>query len=351
LAIFDLNSDGVHQKASNINILAIESSCDDTAASVIVNDKIRSNIVSSQAGHQPFGGVVPELASRNHQQNIVPVVDAALKKAQLTTGDLSAIAFTQGPGLMGSLLVGYSFAKSTALAMNVPLIAVNHLQAHVFAHFIEPPYPKFPFLCLLVSGGHTQLIVVQEDFSMEVIGHSIDDAAGEAFDKTAKLLGLGYPGGPVLDKLARKGNPDAFVFSKAKVDGYNYSFSGLKTSVLYFLRNEIEKNPNFIAQHLNDLCASVQKNIVSYLMEKLTKAAENLGISHIGIAGGVSANSLLREVLQKEGMKRGWETFIPAFEYCTDNAAMIARAAQHLYNRKIFATKESVPFAKYKIDS
>lgn len=341
----------MEHKPSNINILAIESSCDDTAAAVIVNDHIRSNIVSSQAGHHQFGGVVPELASRNHQQNMVPVVHAALQEAQLNATDLSAIAFTQGPGLMGSLLVGYSFAKSIALAMNIPLIAVNHLQAHVFAHFIEKPYPKFPFLCLLVSGGHTQLIVVQENFSMQVIGHSIDDAAGEAFDKTAKLLGLGYPGGPVLDRLAKKGNPDAFVFSKARVEGYDYSFSGLKTSILYFLRSEVEKNPDFIAQHLNDLCASVQKNIVSYLMEKLTKAANDLGIRHIGIAGGVSANSLLREVLQKEGMNNNWETYIPAFEYCTDNAAMIARAAQHLYHEKIFATEESVPFAKYKIDS
>jgi len=307
-------------------ILAIESSCDDTAAAVLENDKVRSNVVANQLIHQEFGGVVPELASRAHQQNIVPVIDAALKKANVSKEDLSAIAFTQGPGLMGSLLVGSSFAKSLALALDVPLIAVNHMQAHILAHFIEEENfdkPDFPFLAMTISGGHTQIVKVTDYFQMEVIGETTDDAVGEAFDKSAKILGLPYPGGPLIDKYAQLGNPNAFVFTKPKVPGLNFSFSGLKTAILYFIQKEVSKNPEFIAENLNDICASIQHTIIEILMDKLELAVKETGINRIAIGGGVSANSGIRKTLKEAESKFGWKTFIPKFEYTTDNAAMI----------------------------
>lgn len=331
---------------SNIRILAIESSCDDTAASVIVDNKICSNIVAGQLVHQKYGGVVPELASRNHQQHIVTVVQEALKKAETSTEQLSAVAFTKGPGLLGSLMVGSSFAKSLALALEIPLIGVNHLQAHVFAHFIDEPYPQFPFMCLLVSGGHTQLILVQEDFSMRIIGETLDDAAGEAFDKCAKILGLPYPGGPELDKLAGYGDPNIFQFPKSNVGGLDFSFSGLKTSVLYFIRDQIKQDPDFVQKNLSNLCAAIQHNIVSALLMKLEKACSEFGIVHAGIAGGVSANSELRKRLQMWGTKKGVQTYIPDFAYCTDNAAMIARAARHLYDQRIYEPLSTAPSAR-----
>lgn len=307
-------------------ILAIESSCDDTAAAVLHNDKVLSNVVANQLIHTEFGGVVPELASRAHQQNIVPVIDAALKKANVKKEDLSAIAFTQGPGLMGSLLVGSSFAKSLSLALNIPLIAVNHMHAHILAHFIAEDgfeKPTFPFLALTISGGHTQIVKVNDFFNMEIIGETTDDAVGEAFDKSAKILGLPYPGGPLVDKYAQLGNPKAFVFTKPKVPGLDFSFSGLKTAILYFIQKKVAENPDFIAENINDICASIQHTIVEILMDKLKLAVKETGIRQIAIGGGVSANSGIRTTLKEAEKKYGWKTFIPKFEYTTDNAAMI----------------------------
>ena len=332
-------------------ILAIESSCDETSASVCVDGEILSNVTANQKVHEQYGGVVPELASRAHIQNIVPVVDAAIKKAnekinhpQLTTHDsrftirdIDAIAFTQSPGLIGSLLVGSQFAKSLSLALNKPLIAVHHMQAHVLANLIAEPKPTFPFLCLTVSGGHTQIVVAHSPLQLEIIGETIDDAAGEAFDKTAKMLGLPYPGGPLIDKYAQQGNPKAFKFAEPQIVGLNFSFSGLKTSVLYFLRDELKKDENFIDKNLNDLCASIQSTIINILMRKLKKATEQTKITQVCIAGGVSANSGLRTALKEYGAKYSRQTFIPAFEYCTDNAAMIAITAYYKFLEKDFA--------------
>ncbi|MGB2116375.1 MAG: tRNA (adenosine(37)-N6)-threonylcarbamoyltransferase complex transferase subunit TsaD [Flavobacteriaceae bacterium] len=310
-----------------IYILGIESSCDDTAASVICNGKILSNIIATQNVHREYGGVVPELASRAHQQNIVPVVDQAIKKAGISKNDLNAIAFTKGPGLMGSLLVGTSFAKSLSLGLNIPLIEVNHMQGHLLAHFIDVEgyeKPKFPFLGMTISGGHTQIVKVDDYFEMKVIGETIDDAVGEAYDKSGKVLGLGYPAGPIIDKLAKLGNPKAFTFTKPKVDGLNFSFSGLKTAILYFIQNETTKNPNFIEENINDICASIQYTIINILMDKLKKAVKETGINEIAIGGGVSANSGIRDTLKKNELKYNWKTYIPKFEFTTDNAAMIA---------------------------
>lgn len=320
-------------------ILGIESSCDDTSAAIIKNDAILANVTAGQEVHQLYGGVVPELASRAHQQQLIPVVHAALQKAGISLNEVDAIAFTRGPGLLGSLVVGTSFAKAAALALNIPLLDVNHMHGHVLAHFINEgqEMPRFPFICLTVSGGHTQLVLVRDYLDMEVIGTTIDDAAGEAFDKVAKLLGFPYPGGPLVDKHAKLGNPHAFTFSKPQIEGYNYSFSGLKTSVLYFLQKAVKENPDFVANNLDDICASVQHTILEILFKKLVNAAKDHGISDIAIAGGVSANSGLRTRLTEEGQQRGWRTFIPKFEYCTDNAAMIAIAGKYLYEKGIFA--------------
>ena len=307
-------------------ILAIESSCDDTAAAVLKNNKVLSNIVARQSIHEEFGGVVPELASRAHQQNIVPVIDVALKKANVTKEQLSAIAFTQGPGLMGSLLVGTSFAKSISLALNIPLISVNHMHAHILAHFIDEDgfeKPKFPFLALTISGGHTQIVKVNHFFDMEIIGETTDDAVGEAFDKTAKILGLPYPGGPLIDQFAKEGNPKKYLFTKPKVKGLNFSFSGLKTQILYFIQKNVAENQNFIEENKHDICASVQQIIIDILMEKLKLAVDETGITQIAIGGGVSANSGIRATLKETEQKYGWKTYIPKFEYTTDNAAMI----------------------------
>jgi N6-L-threonylcarbamoyladenine synthase len=305
-------------------ILGIESSCDETAASVCRDGRILTNIVASQPIHEQYGGVVPELASRAHMQNIVPVTDAALKQANISVHDLSAIAFTQAPGLIGCLLVGAQFAKSLSLSLNIPLIAVHHMQAHVMANLIGDDKPAFPFLCLTVSGGHTQIVLCESPMQLKIIGQTIDDAAGEAFDKSAKLLGLPYPGGPLIDKYARTGNAKRFHFAEPQIPGLDFSFSGVKTSILYFLQAEIKKNPNFITENLEDLCASIQERIISILLTKLTQAAAQTGIKNICIAGGVSANSGLRSALQQCGQQKGWQVFIPPFEYCTDNAAMIA---------------------------
>lgn len=320
-------------------ILGIESSCDDTSAAVIKNDTILSNITAGQAIHEQYGGVVPELASRAHQQNIIPVVDAALKKAAVSLEEIDAIAFTKGPGLMGSLVVGTSFAKATALALNIPLLDVNHMHGHILAHFINEgqAMPNFPFICLTVSGGHTQLVLVKSPLDLTVMGTTIDDAAGEAFDKIAKIIGLPYPGGPLVDKLAQVGDPNRFEFSKPSVGGYDYSFSGLKTSVLYFLQKQTKENPNFIEENKADICASVQHTILTILFKQLTKLASDLSITDIAIAGGVSANSGLRHRLIATGEEKGWRVFIPKFEYCTDNAAMIAIAGKFLYEKGIFA--------------
>ena len=310
-----------------VYILGIESSCDDTSASVICNAKVLSNIVANQEIHSKYGGVVPELASRAHQQNIVPVVQQAIEQANITKEDLSAIAFTRGPGLMGSLLVGTSFAKSLALGLKVPLIDVNHMQAHILSHFIEDAsskMPPFPFICLTISGGHTQIVKVTNYFKMEVLGETIDDAVGEAFDKSAKILGLKYPGGPLIDKHAALGNPKAFAFTKPKVGDLDFSFSGLKTGVLYFIQKQVKLNPKFIEENLNDICASIQYTIVEILMDKLKNAVKQTGVKHIAIAGGVSANSEIRNRLQLAEKHFGWTTYIPRFEYTTDNAAMIA---------------------------
>ncbi len=332
-----------------IYILAIESSCDDTAAAILENDKVLSNIVANQLIHNQYGGVVPELASRAHQQNIVPVVDAALRKANIQKEQLTAIAFTQGPGLMGSLLVGGSFAKSLSIALNIPLIAVNHMQAHILAHFInEEGYqkPTFPFLALTISGGHTQIVKVNDYFDMEVIGETIDDAVGEAFDKSAKILGLPYPGGPLLDKYAQIGNPKAFVFTKPKVPNLDFSFSGLKTGILYFIQKNNAQNPNFIEENLNDICASIQNSIIEILMEKMKIAVNQTGITRIAIGGGVSANSGIRNAMNEAQTKYGWQTFIPKFEYTTDNAAMIGIVGYQKYLQENFETSGVVSKAR-----
>lgn len=329
-----------------MHLLAIESSCDDTSAAVLRDGEVLSNYVANQKTHDLYGGVVPEVASRAHQQNILPVVDVALKQAKIDKKELDAIAFTRGPGLIGSLLVGVSFAKALALALKIPMIEVNHMQAHVLAHFIDAPRPQFPFLCLTVSGGHTQIVLVNDHLDMEVIGTTLDDAAGEAFDKTGKLLGLGYPAGPVIDRKAREGEA-VFDFPEPQVEGLNFSFSGLKTSILYFLKRQLKENPNFIEENLTDICASVQSRIVSILMNKLIKAAAETGISDIAIAGGVSANSALRETLQKVGQEKAWRTYIPQFQYCTDNAAMIGMAAHYKYQNGEFVDQTVVPTARY----
>jgi N6-L-threonylcarbamoyladenine synthase len=314
-----------------VTILAIESSCDDTGAAVCHNGKVLSNIIATQKVHEEYGGVVPELASRAHIQKIVPVVDTALKKAGCTMDNLDAIAFTQAPGLIGSLLVGTQFAKSLALALNKPLIGVHHMQAHVLANLADEPKPAFPFLCLTVSGGHTQIVLCESPTVMKVIGETIDDAAGEAFDKTAKLLGLPYPGGPLVDKYAATGNPERFSFAEPQIPGLDFSFSGLKTSVLYFLQKQTAADANFIQQNMADICASLQHRIVSILLKKLISAVKETGINTICLAGGVSANSGLRSAFTETGKRRGWNTFIPAFEYCTDNAGMIAITAYYKY--------------------
>ncbi len=323
-------------------ILAIESSCDDTAAAVLRSGRVLSNIIASQKIHEQYGGVVPEIASRAHMQNIVPVVDAALKEAGVGKRDLNAVAFTQAPGLIGSLLVGGMFAKGLAQALGIPLIAVNHLRAHVLAHFIGEPMPQFPFLCLTVSGGHTQLVLCRDHYNFQVLGTTLDDAAGEAFDKTAKMLGLPYPGGPLIDAHARSGNPHRYSFPIAAIPGLDFSFSGIKTAVLYFLQKE-EKNPRFVEEALPDLCASIQHTIVRALMQKLERAATETGATQIGIAGGVSANSALRAVFEARGRELGWHIYIPDFQYCTDNAAMIGVAAHYQYLAGDFVPLTVVP--------
>ncbi len=329
-----------------ITILAIESSCDDTSAAVLRDGKVLSNCVAGQDAHRMYGGVVPEVASRAHQISIVPVVDLAIKDANITLQDIDAVAFTRGPGLMGSLLVGVSFAKAFALSLDLPLIEVNHLQAHVMAHFAEPPFPKFPFLCMTVSGGHTQIIVVRDFLDMEIIGTTIDDAAGEAFDKTGKLLGLDYPAGPMIDKLATLGEAK-FKFAEPQIPNYNFSFSGLKTSILYFLKKEMLENEHFIQENLNDICASAQATIVKVLMKKIAKAAKDYNIKEIAIAGGVSANSGLRKALQEMGEKYRWNTYVPDFQYCTDNAGMIAVAGYYKFLKGEFTTQEVAPLTRY----
>ncbi|GAA4231013.1 tRNA (adenosine(37)-N6)-threonylcarbamoyltransferase complex transferase subunit TsaD [Postechiella marina] len=338
--------------SQNIYILGIESSCDDTAASVIHNGKILSNVIASQKIHEEFGGVVPELASRAHQQNIVPVVHQALAKANITKSQLNAIAFTRGPGLMGSLLVGTSFAKSLAYGLNIPLIDVNHMQGHILAHFIDEEgfdKPPFPFLAMTISGGHTQIVQVDNYFDMTVIGETIDDAVGEAYDKSGKILGLGYPAGPEIDKRAQLGNPKAFQFTKPKVDGLNFSFSGLKTAILYFIQKEVKKNPNFIEEHLNDICASIQYTIIGILMDKLKVASKQTNIKHIAIGGGVSANSGIRNALKLGEQKFGWSTYIPKFEFTTDNAAMIAIVGYLKFLDDDFAEQNITASARLKI--
>ncbi len=338
--------------SQNIYILGIESSCDDTAASVIHNARILSNVIANQKIHEEFGGVVPELASRAHQQNIVPVVHQALKKANITKEQLSAIAFTRGPGLMGSLLVGTSFAKSLAYGLNIPLIDVNHMQGHILAHFIDEDgfnKPPFPFIAMTISGGHTQIVKVDDYFKMTVIGETIDDAVGEAFDKSGKILGLGYPAGPEIDKRAKLGNPLAFKFTKPKVDGLNFSFSGLKTAVLYFIQKKTKENPQFIENHLNDICASIQYTIIGILVDKLKRASKQTGIKHIAIGGGVSANSGIRQALKDGEQKFGWTTYVPKFEYTTDNAAMIAIVGYLKFLDTNFAQQSIAASARLKI--
>jgi N6-L-threonylcarbamoyladenine synthase len=336
----------------NVYILGIESSCDDTSAAVLHNRSMCSNVVASQKIHEEYGGVVPELASRAHQQNIVPVVHQALAKANIDKKQLSAIAFTRGPGLMGSLLVGTSFAKSLAAGLDIPLIEVNHMQAHILAHFIERKdnrYPSFPFLAMTISGGHTQIVKVNDYFEMEVLGETIDDAVGEAFDKSAKILGLPYPGGPLIDKHAQNGNPHAFKFTKPKVKGLDFSFSGLKTGILYFIQKEVASNPDFIEENLNDICASIQYTIVEILMDKLKKAVKQTRIKSVAIGGGVSANSEIRRVLKSTESSMGWETYIPDFEFCTDNAAMIAMVGYFKYTQKDFTDTRVNVKARYAL--
>ncbi len=330
-------------------ILAIESSCDDTGAAVLAGGQLLSNVVATQQVHEQYGGVVPELASRAHQQHLLPVVVAALKEAGISKADLDAVAVTQGPGLLGSLLVGGMFAKTLALALGKPLLAVNHMRAHILAHFLRAPRPVFPFLCLTVSGGHTQLVVVKSALEMAVIGQTIDDAAGEAFDKTAKLLGLPYPGGPHLDRLARQGNPLRFAFPVGAMPGYDFSFSGLKTAVLYFLKKETAANPGFVAENLADLCASIQHTIVATLLRQLRRAAHDTGLTQVALAGGVAANSGLRAALETEATAQGWQVFIPDFAFCTDNAAMVAMTAHFQYEAGDFATQLTSPDPRLKL--
>lgn len=333
----------------NIYTLAIESSCDDTSAAILCNDKVLSNIVAGQKVHEEYGGVVPELASRAHQQNIVPVVEMAIKKAGITKENLNCIAFTQGPGLMGSLLVGGSFAKSLSLGLNIPLVAINHMKAHILAHFIdEKGYekPSFPFIALTISGGHTQIVKVSSFFEMEIIGETTDDAVGEAFDKSAKILGLPYPGGPLVDKYAQLGNPKAFTFTKPKVHGLDFSFSGLKTQILYFVQKKTAENENFITENLNDICASIQHTIIEILMDKIKLAVTETGITRITIGGGVSANSGIRNTLKEAESKYGWQTFIPKFEYTTDNAAMIGIVGYYNFLEENFSTSDVVSKAR-----
>ena len=335
----------------DITILGIESSCDDTSAAVIRNTTLLSNVIASQAVHMKYGGVIPELASRAHQQNIVPVVDTALKEACVAPDELDAIAFTRGPGLLGSLLVGVSFAKGLALAHDIPMVEVNHLQGHILSHFLDLPdrtlpHPDFPFLCLLVSGGHTQIVRVDSSLEMEIVGTTIDDAAGEAFDKCAKVMGLGYPGGPVIDRLAREGDPEAFRFAHPHVDGFDFSFSGLKTSFLYTLRDAVAADPDFIDRHKADLCASLQHTIVEILLKQLVRAAKEYDIRDIAVAGGVSANSGLRNGVVEEGRRRGWRTFVPEFRFTTDNAAMIAVAGYYHYLHGDFSSLDVSPVAR-----
>lgn len=327
-------------------VLGIETSCDETAAAIIRDGKLLSNIIATQGVHAKWGGVVPELASRAHQKNIIPVVTAALQEAECTLQHIDGIAFTQGPGLLGALMVGVNYAKGLSLALQKPLIAVHHMQAHILAHFIEEPMPEFPFLCLTVSGGHTQIVLVKDFTIMEIIGQTIDDAAGEAFDKAAKMLGLPYPGGPLVDSTAQTGNPDAFRFAKPRMHGYNYSFSGLKTSILYFLRDEKLKDPDFIEKNLADLCASVQKTITDILLDKLILAARENNVKTIALAGGVSANSYLRNAFTATGKKYKWKTYIPQFAYCTDNAAMIAIAGYYKLLAGKTADLSVIPMAR-----
>ena len=335
----------------DITILGIESSCDDTSAAVLRNNVLLSNVIASQAVHMKYGGVIPELASRAHQQNIIPVVDTALREAGITADELDAIAFTRGPGLLGSLLVGVSFTKGLSIARNIPMVEVNHLQGHILSHFIDLPdrtlpHPDFPFLCLLVSGGHTQIVRVDSPLEMRIIGTTIDDAAGEAFDKCAKVMGLPYPGGPVIDRLAKEGDPKAFRFARPHVEGYDYSFSGLKTSFLYTLRDAVAKDPEFIERHKADLCASLQTTIVEILLDKLIRASKETGIRDIAIAGGVSANSGLRNGITETGARRGWRTFLPEFKFTTDNAAMIALAGYYRYMNGNIAPLDIAPVAR-----
>ena len=335
----------------DITILGIESSCDDTSAAVIRNTTLLSNVIASQAVHVKYGGVIPELASRAHQQNIIPVVDTALKEAGVAADRIDAIAFTRGPGLVGSLLVGVSSTKGLSIARNIPMVEVNHLQGHILSHFIDLrdrtlPHPDFPFLCLLVSGGHTQIVRVDSPLEMEIIGTTIDDAAGEAFDKCAKVMGLPYPGGPVIDRLAKEGDPKAFRFAHPRVEGYDYSFSGLKTSFLYTLRDAVAADPDFIETHKADLCASLQGTIVEILLDKLIRASKETGIRDIAIAGGVSANSGLRDGIAEAGRRRGWRTFLPEFKFTTDNAAMIAMAGYYRYLRGDFSSLDVSPVAR-----
>ncbi len=328
-------------------LLAIESSCDETSAAIMVDGELKSNVISTQLIHSEWGGVVPELASRAHQKSIIPVVQEALQKANINKNDLNAIAFTRGPGLLGALMVGTSFAKSLALSLDIPLIEVNHMQAHVLAHFIEEPRPKFPFLCLTVSGGHTQLVWVEGPLNMQIIGETQDDAVGEAFDKTAKLIGLPYPGGPLIDKLAKEGNPDKYPFPMGEMPGLDFSFSGIKTAILYFLQKEVKLNPNFIEENKADICASVQKTLIEILLRKVKKAMREKKCSSIAIAGGVSANSGLRKRLQELGEENHWEVFIPAFSYCTDNAGMIAMAGHFKCEAGEFCGQDVSPLARY----
>ncbi|WP_426670709.1 tRNA (adenosine(37)-N6)-threonylcarbamoyltransferase complex transferase subunit TsaD [Mucilaginibacter sp. McL0603] len=327
-------------------ILGIESSCDETSASICADGVILSNVIANQTIHEAYGGVVPELASRVHQQNIVPAVHQSLLNAKIDKNDIDAVAFTRGPGLLGSLLVGVSFAKAFALARNLPLIEINHMQAHVLAHFIDDPKPVFPFLCLTVSGGHTQIVLVKDYFDMEVVGQTTDDAAGEALDKTSKILGLPYPGGPLIDKYARLGNPDAYQFPEPQIPGLNFSFSGLKTAILYFIRDNVKLNPNFVQDNMADICASVEKRVVTILLNKLKKAAQQYNIKDIALAGGVSANTGLRQGLKQLGDEMGWNTFIPQFQYCTDNAAMIAIAGYYKYLKGDFVGQDITPLAR-----
>ncbi len=335
----------------SVIILAIESSCDDTSVAVLKDGVILSNIMAGQDVHEKYGGVIPELASRAHQQNIVPVMQEAIIVSKIDIGEIDAIAFTRGPGLLGSLIVGTSFAKGLSLSLNVPLVDVNHLQGHLLSPFLKEPgvsreHPSFPFLALLVSGGHTQIVKVNDFLSFEVLGHTIDDAVGEAFDKCAKIMELGYPGGPLVDKLAKLGNPDRFKFSKPNIAGYNYSFSGVKTSLLYFLRDNLKEDPSFITSNLNDICASFQKTLIDILLNKLTKAAKDYSINEITLSGGVSANSYLRARIVQEGEKRGWKTYLPEFKYTTDNAAMIGIAGYYRYLSGHIAHHNIVPVSR-----